>query len=386
MKVAYILDVFPKISETFILNEILEMQRKGVAIKVFVFASSHEDNAHFGVRQVKNVLYMQRHGFIEKCLSHMCWLFKHPILYAKTFLLAIYYNNNFLRLFVNNIPDIELILCFHPDHVHAHFGGRASNMAMMLNLLTRCPFTFTTHGYDIFRMPARNYKFKSRLSKKHITISDFNKRYIVSKFNVPENAIEVIHCGVDFSREFPESANNGENIIVSVARLEKLKGLDNLIKACVILLKNGTQFQCIIVGEGAERINLEKLINDSCLGRHVILLGNCHHDKVFDLLAKAKLMVLPSRSETMGVALMEAMAMKVPVIGPDVMGVPELIDEGVNGFRVPPDDINNLVEKINILLFDDHIRRLFIDNAYLKVYSEFNLRIETDKLLKIWKE
>jgi glycosyltransferase involved in cell wall biosynthesis len=74
----------------------------------------------------------------------------------------------------------------------------------------------------------------------------------------------------------------------------------------------------------------------------------------------------------------------VPVIGPNVMGVSELIEDGRSGFLVSPDNLEELIEKIKMLIKDNVLRALFIDMAYEKVIKDFNLKIETDKLLKIW--
>ncbi|HQP92126.1 MAG TPA: glycosyltransferase, partial [Candidatus Omnitrophota bacterium] len=107
--------------------------------------------------------------------------------------------------------------------------------------------------------------------------------------------------------------------------------------------------------------------------------------EVFELLSKAKLMVLPSRSESLSVALMEAMACRVCAIGPDMMGNPELITDGISGFLVRPDNAYELAGKIKQLLLNDELRNRMKEAAYAKVRKDFNLKIETEKLFQIWK-
>ena len=384
MKVAYVLDTFPKISETFILNEILEMQKNGIEIEVFAFSKTNEDKSHSGISNIKKIEYYSKHKITEELRHHFYLFLTHPKNYLKALLFSLNWKNQVLKLFINKISFILLIDKAKPDHIHAHFGHRASNMAMLINLLYGTPFTFTTHRYDIFDAPPRNYKIKSELAKKHITISEFNKRYIIDKFNVAERNISVIHCGVDFQRKFPVRNLSNENIILSIARLEKLKGLDVLIKTCAELKKKQIQFQCLIAGDGAERIKLEQLINEYSLDSQVKLLGNITQDEIFELLSKASIKVLPSRSEGIAVALMEAMAMKVPVISTDIYGIPELIDDGMSGFLVEPENVLKLTEKIETLLKNSELRQKFSENGYRKVYTEFNLSTETSKLLKIW--
>jgi len=384
MKVIYILDVFPKISETFILNEILEMQKKCITAEVFVFHKLNEDRLHSGVSNIKKITYYSKHKVFKELSAHLYLFLTRPINYLKTLVFSLNRKNQCVRLFLGKVSFMILIVEAKPDHIHAHFGYRASNMAMLIHLLYGIPFTFTTHRYDIFDFPPRNYKIKSKLAKKHITISEYNKRFIVDKFNVAESNISVIHCGVDFQREFPTRCIGDKKTILCVARLEKLKGIDILIKACNELNKRHVDFECLIVGEGREREYLERLINQYALVNQIKLLGHKTQDEIFKLLAKACVTVLSSRSEGIPVALMEAMAMRVPVIGPNIYGVHELIDDRINGFLVEPENITELTEKMDILLKDLELRRRLSEKGYEKVRAEFNLKVETDKLLKIW--
>lgn len=383
MKVIYILDSFPGISETFVLNEILEMQRKGVTIEVCSFSKTQHSKTHLKVKDVHKVYYFVPNQYIRKVLAHFYWVCKAPVRYFKIVLLALWPSNSIGKVFLWHLDYVLMVSRQKPDHIHAHFGRKSSDFAMLVFLLTGIGFSFTTHGYDIFNKPAKNYKLKSSLSRKHITVSQYNKNYIKEKFNVRPENIYVIHCGVDFNRILPRN-NYAKNLIVAIARLVKLKGLDNLIKACSDLKKDGFSFECLIAGEGPERNALESLINKLDLKSEVKLLGNLTQDEIFGLLTKAKLKVLPSRSESMGVALMEAMMMKVPVIGPKVKGVPELIQDGENGFLIEPDDVPTLVNRMKILLSDNKLRERFSENAYQKVFKDFNLETETNKLLTIW--
>ncbi len=384
MKVAYILDVFPKISETFILNEILEVQRQGVDVHVFSMARPEELVVHDQIKAVKNIDYLERPTACRIVTNHIWFIFNRPRQYMRALSVACNPRNQIWRHFLFKLGHTRDILRLKPDHIHAHFGQASSNMAMLVNLLTNIPYTFTTHGYDIFVSPPKNYKVKSALAKKHVAVSEYNKRYIIEKFKVDEKKIAVVHCGVDFTRVFPEPKNIRENIIVSIARLEHIKGLDVLVKACHLLKKEGMVFECLIAGEGSERGNLETLIHNLELVKEVKLLGDKTQDQVFDLLSRAKIKVLPSRSESMGVALMEAMVMKVPVIGPNVRGVSELIQDGKNGFLVDPENDDILAEKIKILMNDSKLRLCFKEEGYKKVKDGFNLQQETGKLVSIW--
>ncbi len=385
MKVVYILNVFPKISETFILNEIIQAQKEGVNVGVVAFSGSTEDRIHPDVSKVRDVNYFLSAVKITALFDHFYWFATHPGRYLKTFRIALNRNNGITRKFLFHLHNIKQIKDMNPDHLHAHFGTWTADMAMLTSLLTGIPYTFTTHSYDIFTFPPKNMALKSRLAKKHITISQYNKRYLIEIFNVRPEDIAVVHCGVDFNK-IPKGKNTvTANKIVTMARLEKTKGLDHLIKAYGRLRDKGVDFEAIIIGEGSKRSNLERLIVELDLQDRVRLLGNRTQNNIFEILQTCRLMVMTSTVEGIPVSLMEAMAFKIPVIATRITGIPELIDDGQSGFLVEPTDLNGLVEKMQLLLTDEVLRKRFVENGYKKVVKEFDLKYEVNLLIDVWK-
>lgn len=383
MKVIYILDEFPAVSEAFILNEMFQIQKQGNSIEILAFSKGKEKKVHAQSYELKTVVYLKS-ALLRIISAHIYWFFRAPFKYLKIFIKSLNPEYGLFKRFIKELYVVRIIEKREPDHIHAHFGLRCADTSLLTSMLIGMPFTFTTHRYDIFDNPARNYKVKSRLAKKHITVSEYNKRYLIEKLGVAEKDISVVHCGVDFSRQFPGRITDTENIIVSIARLEKQKALENLIRACFELKKDNIKFKCLIAGEGTQRHYLEDEIRKLGLAGEMVLLGSLTQDEVFELLAGARLMVLPSNSESLPVALIEAMAMRVPVIGPKVLGVPELIEEGKCGFLISPGDVKTLVEKTKILLSDESLRALFCENGYRKVYEDYNLEKECGRLLRIW--
>jgi len=280
---------------------------------------------------------------------------------------------------------VRLIERMKPDHLHAHFGTWTADMAMLAGLLTGVPYTFTTHSYDIFTFPAANLALKSRLAKKHITISQYNKNYLVQEFKVRPEDIAVVHCGVDFTKIPSEKNRAMSNKIVTMARLEKTKGLDHLIRVYAKLHGRGCDFEAILIGDGTERHHLEKLVADLGLKLRVRLLGNRTQNNIFEILLTCRLMVMTSTVEGIPVSLMEAMAFKIPVIASRITGIPELIEDGRSGFLIDPKDADDLVVKIERLLKDEPLRAQFTENGYRKVEKEFDLKTEVAKLSDVWK-
>jgi len=385
MKVIEIIDTFPKISETFILREILAIQKKGVDIEVFAFTKPNQNIIHAEVNDVRKVTYFLKSTFSEKIYAHFYWFLKKPFTYMKTALFAVNRHNGIGRLFVENLYDVIIINNQKPEHIHAHWP-KSADFAMLVYLLTDVPYTFTTHRYEIFDNPSKNYKIKSKLAKKHVTVTEYNRQYIIHNFGVDARDITVVHSGLDFTRSYPVADSKGKNTMISIARLEKNKGLDILIRACSLLKKEKFVFECLIAGDGSERGNLDGLIKELGLLQEVKILGYKSQEEIIELLGRAKLLVLPSRSESLGNVFTEARACRVPVIGPNTLGVPEVITDGVDGFLVEPDNIDELVNKIKTLLTNEPLREKFIEKGFRKAFEQFNVDYETSKLLRLWKE
>jgi glycosyltransferase involved in cell wall biosynthesis len=360
------------------------MQRRGVKIGVFAFIKPKKTVDHPNVRLIKNVNYFRSRQYLKILYFHFYWFLTRPHRYLTAFILALVPRNSLFKLFLTALPYVYEVRSFGPDMLHAHFGTRPADFCMLVKIITGIPFTFTTHGYDVHRAPAGNYRLKSILAQSQITISNFNKHIMINRFKVPESKVKVIRCGIDFKQAMPAPMYEKKNTIITIARLEHIKGIDILMRACKKLEENNVPFQCLIVGDGPERKDLESLAASLSLKDKIIFLGARPHDEVFALMRTAKLMVLPSRSESLSVALMEAMACGVPVIGPDIMGNPELITDGESGFLVKPDDIEGLFTKMRILLTADVLREKFRLSAYDKVVQDFNLSNEVDKLFKFW--
>lgn len=396
MKVAYLLNIFPKISETFILNEMLVMQKKGVSVEVFAYADQKEAFVHPNVRGIKSVTYFFKANIFQILFAHLYWLLKNPAGYFRAVGFVLKHGDRIRKLFVVHLYDTVLVHRSKSDHLHAHFGESlgdiaSANLAMVLHVLSGIPYTFTTYAHDIFDKPATNYPIKSGLAKKHITVSEYGKRYLVEKLGVEEKDIHVVVSGIDFEQvsAFAKRADGAsapdKKIILCIARLSKEKGLEILVKACKLLADAGTEFQCVIIGDGVLRGSLQGLIRELGLSGRVVLAGHQTQPQVFEWLNKATLMVLPSYSEGIPLSLMEAMAFRVPVVASDICGNPELIQSGENGFLVPAGDVEGFAEKIKELLENERLREAFIKTGYEKVFREFNLDTQVDKLLQIWR-
>lgn len=393
-RVAYLLDVFPQTSETFIINEIAEVKTKGIEVKIFSRKKPKECTCHEKAKTLAKGIYY----FSEKNLSnsakafslHLYFLFSSPKRYIKTFIFALKRRRNgLLWYFKQSVVYAYPIKKSKADHIHSHYSTNASEYAMLISMLLGIPFTFTAHGWwDIYTYPPADFYDRGQWAKKVITVSEYNKDYIHRTFKIPREKVEVIHCGIDTSFFTPikKPQPKKDNIILSVGRLSSVKGFAYLTFACSILKQRRNSFHCMIIGEGEERHELEELIRIHGLDEVVQLLGAKPQSEIIKYHQRARLFVLPSVFESMGVATMEAMACGLPVIATEVWGVPELVEDGKNGFLVPPKDPEALAEKMERLLLDPDLCQRFGREGRKKVEREFNLKTEVNKLIKIWME
>ena len=364
------------------------MLQKNICIEVFALKNSHEHlvqriNETIGTA----VFYAEADSLKNRFTGHLHFLLKNPFLYLRRLITSSSPQFDLRKRFLRELHNVKYIAERNPDHLHAHFGCRAADIAFLAHLMTGVNFTFTTHRRDIFETPPQNYRLKSRYAKKHITISEFNKNYLAQHFGVDPHTIEVIHCGVDSDRIKPLVRADKELSprIITVARLSAEKGLENLIRACSILRAKGIRFHCDIVGDGHQRDLLRSLIHKLNLQDELTMLGGRTNDTVLQLMQKADLMVLPSRSEGISVSVMEAMACGIPVLTTDITGIRELIEDGVTGFIVPPENAQALANKLILLLQKQKMRMQVVPAARNKIVTDFDLKKQTSKLLSVWK-
>ena len=396
MDILYILHTFPKLSETFILNEITELIDLGHNIGIISLNKPKEEKIHDKVKEynlIKKTKYIEfnsiekysRLDIFEKGSKE---LFESKILTKeeKFKLLDLCYNKqkeNAFRKFLNCLDIIKIVKEKKIKHIHCHFALENVEIAYIINQVMRIPYTFTTHAFDIFKYPSKDIKKWADRAKKVITISNYNKKYMVDKFGIDGDKIEVVHCGIELNKFKSIKVKKEKKFtILTVGRLHPIKGQKYLVESCKILKDKGVDFQCWIIGEGSERRNLEKQIRDLNLEKYVKLLGAKKNEELLQYYNKADVFVLPSISESMGLVNIEALACKTPVIASDVRGVSELVRDNFNGFLVKPEKPKQIAEKIIKLKDNKELMNKFKKNARKIVEEEFDVRKNVKKLLE----
>ena len=265
-------------------------------------------------------------------------------------------------------------------HIHAHILNAPTSLALFLSRFLEIPFSFTMHGSQIYVDPLM-LKTKLNLCKKAVTTSEYNRQFLTKKYgNHFADKLHVIHCGIA-PHVFKPRRNTKPSppIVLSVGRLLPVKGLGYLLEACSILKRNGLDFQCYIVGDGEDRDVLMKESTALRVQDVVSFLGKQPQDQVRNLLEDASIFVLPSivtddgAREGIPVALMEAMAMELPVVTTKTVGIPELVQNKSQGLLVPQKNPVELASALEFLLKNPDSREEMGRQGRIKVVKEFNI-------------
>ncbi len=391
LRVAYILHRFPHLTETFIVREMHWLQDHNIDLTIF---SLMAPKSVVRSRQAEDLLALGRYSPAfswDVMRSQLFYLARSPLRYMralarvawqtyrepKVMLLALALFPKSVR-FARDMEELGI------DHIHAHFAwieGISAGVAKDLNGTT---FTIHPHAFGLFTRNRRDVRRELENATQVVTISEYHRRYIADLApGVAADHIRVVHCGIEPDRIQPpaERTREGPLRILAVGRAVEKKGHEYLIEACGQLRKQRGDFQCdLVVGAGGRRQQLEALVDRFELRDCVNLFDARDEDGIFQLLAQADIFALPCVVAESGdrdgvpVSLMEAMASELPVISTPVTGIPELIDDGENGFLVPPRDAPALAAALETLLDDAELRARLGAAGRAKVLKEFDVR------------
>ena len=400
-RLCYIMSRFPKITETFILREIVELQRLGQpAITILPLLSERQDVIHPEAEKLRSQVRYTPFISLSILSANLRFLFQKPLRYLSLLWMVLSSNVGSRNLFIGAVGIFPKSVFFSKllqdegiQHVHAHFATHPALSAFIISRLAGISYSVTVHAHDIFVHQAMLGE-KLRLAKFVVSISDFNKRYLTRRFPDLENRIHVIHCGVDLDR-YSSSDTEGATVsdrfeICCVASLQVYKGIEYLIRACAELKESIPSLHCTVVGEGEQRRHLESLIEELGLSGTVDLVGALQEDMVASHLRNADLFVLPSivapdgQMEGIPVALMEAMASALPVISSDISGIPELITDNESGLLVPPADHWALGEAIGFLYERPQQRKRMGAAGRRTIETEFDLSKNVSQLKSLF--
>ena len=396
MKIAYLVNHYPAISHSFIRREILALERLGhevLRISIRGWADAQR-SAEDRLEQART-RYVLRGGAVPLLISFLRILATNPAGLFRAIVLTLKVGLRAERplpvhlIYLLEACQVALWLRSEKaQHLHVHFGTNSAEVAMLVGELGGPPWSFTAHGPEEFDKP----KFialpeKIRRARFVVAVSSFGRSQLFR--NVPHSywpKIKVVHCGLEpaFYQTDDATAAGGERRLVCVGRLCEQKGQLLLIEAARLLAERGTKFELVLAGDGEMRGEIEALTTKYRLTDAVRITGWISSDEVRAEILAARALVLPSFAEGLPVVIMEAMALRRPVITTFVAGIPELIQHGEHGWLVPAGDLESLAGAMEECLrtAPETITRMG-ESARQRVLQRHDVDKEAAKLIKL---
>jgi glycosyltransferase involved in cell wall biosynthesis len=416
--VAYVMNGFPRLSETFIAHEIHQLERLGMALRLYSVKDEREPMVHPVVGQIRAPLRYLTKATSLSGTTLVRWLgdnlgafwrahaqvaARHPLRWAGALASALRLawrhrshdeqgRTRLRKIFVKEFLQAGAIAADvmrqgDVGHLHGHFCHGVATITWFASRMTGISYSFTAHAKDIYQAdlnPGTLLERKMEGARFVATCTCANAQVLRARHLRPDE-VHAIYHGLDTEWFAPAPRHAGmPPLILSVGRFVEKKGFDQLIEACAWLRDAGVAFACIIVGErGNAYESIRRLIAERNLGDKVILSDPMTQDNLRAVYARAHVFALPCQVMEDGDrdgfpnVLAESMAMGVPVVSTRISGIPELIDDGVHGLLVEPRDPIGLAQALKRVLQDGALHARLAKGGRERMCERFDSRRTT---------
>jgi glycosyltransferase involved in cell wall biosynthesis len=390
LKIAYFINDYPKVSHSFIRREIQSLERRGIDVQRIALrgwvGTLPDCDDQVERSKTRYVLRAGAWGLIGPVL---CVLLRSPVRFLASLRLSVKMSADSDRLLIYHLAYfaeacwlVRWLRSFSISHVHAHFGTNSTDVTMLAHALGGPSYSFTVHGPEEFLRPV-GLRTKIERSAFVVAISNFGRSqlYLWTAY-LAWSKIHVVRCGLE--ERFYANAPLGPSVaqrLVCVGRLVESKGQLLLLKAAARLAGNGHDFELVLAGDGPARTTIEALIETYGLTRAVRVTGWISSNQVREEILASRALVLPSFSEGLPVVIMEAMALRRPVLATYVAGVPELVTHGETGWLFPAGSVDELCCAITQCLSSSAIELQRMGQAaHERVVARHSIDTEAQKL------
>ena len=405
--VIYLVRSWPRLSQTFIVNEVLALERRAVDLVVFSLVRSGESVIQPQVSEVRTaVRYLEdRKPLRQQVGEHIAVFSAGPVRYARTALFAWrrrdlakgYATATTLGCFQYAVRVAAAIVRLRregtaPAHLHAHFAHDPALVALLVRRLTGLPYSFTAHARDLVQIPPSSLAARAAEATALVTCCQVNADYIAATLPARLPSVRVIHHGVelDLFKPRPRPTVVADVQIVTVGRLVEKKGFPDLLRALGRLKASGRRITCRVYGDGPLLRPLAELRDSLGLADAVHFLGERSRETIIQALHSSDVFVLtPTVTEDgdrdgIPNALVEAMACGLPVVSTSAGGIPELVTHGENGFLTAPGDVASIENHIATLLDSPKLRQQMGVAARRTVESGYDVNMAAERLQRIF--
>ncbi len=398
MRVGYVVAEFPSLTETFILREMLALEQLGVEVVPFVLTKAasplvHEEARYF----LPRMRARPKAGLATVIVGLVAGLGLAPIRFL---VLA----GEALR---RGDPDTgsRTKALYHllgaavlarearrsgVRRIHAHFAHVTADVGAAMGRLLGVPFSLSAHAWDLFTRKREALAARFAPADFVAVCTRHGLEQVKDLFQGgAESRLVLLRHGL-FPDRYP-GARAVEPLILGVGRLVEKKGFHHLIHACRILKQMGVPFRCVMVGEGPQRHLLEEQIRQNGLNGDVRLTGPLAQERLMEWYGAARVLAVPSIQTADGDrdglpnVLLEAMAMRIPVVASAISAIPEAVADGGPGFLVPPGNPAALAEALRRLLTDPQLRERMGGQGRATVCRDFDITRNAGKLAALWR-
>ncbi|HSY39655.1 MAG TPA: glycosyltransferase [Polyangia bacterium] len=361
LRIAYLVNQYPKISHTFIRREILALEEQGVEV-TRIAIRGHETGSvdASDAEELAKTKYLVRANPLEILASCLMAFVRAPLPFLKALRAALRLGrrsdggmSKHAAYFVEACLLKRWLAASDLRHVHAHFGTNAAAVVMFCRWLGGPGYSFTVHGPDEFDRPLRlALREKVEGAAFVCVISSFCRSQLYRWTMLADwLKIHVVRCALEPSYFEPQAgAITDKPKLLCVGRLSEEKGQFLIVRAARLLADRGVPVEIVLAGDGPLRGEIDGEIKRLGLEETVRVTGWIDNQRVRSLLLESRALVVASFAEGLPVVIMEAFAMNRPVISTWIAGIPELVKHDVSGWLIPPGDVVRLADAMQLAL------------------------------------
>ncbi|WP_028323308.1 glycosyltransferase [Desulfatirhabdium butyrativorans] len=404
--IGMILKGYPRISETFISNEILLLEELGFSFHIVSMRKPRESFTHRSVARIRATVDYLPETILSGLTAFLASSARLALSRPKSLRTACQIaarrfsrtgKSASIKHLLQAVYLIDRVLPHHAiSHFHAHFAHSPTSVALYASILSGIPFSFTAHAKDIYTSNPWQLAEKIDRSTFVITCTEYNRLHLRKLPVCGNTPIFRVYHGIDLELfQAPDRAASEQKPpfrLLTVARLAPKKGIHTVLQALQGLASQELPFLYTVIGDGDEKDRLTRLARDLGIADRIQWLGTQPHDVVLAHYRNSDLFLIgceiAANGDRDGIpnVLVESMAMGVPVVATRVSAIPELVENEKNGILVEPGDADAMARQIMRILSDTHLRERLIAEARQKVAQHFDHRKLIRELAGIYRE
>lgn len=385
-RVGYVLKTYPRISQTFVLTEILAHERAGLDMDIFSLRRTDDTRFHAALSQVKSPVFQIARAStrVNTVLRELRENALHlPNLWQVLEEFGAEAEDLLQAAQISRAIQERGIV-----HLHAHFGTVSTAVARLASRITGVSYSFTAHAKDIYHESVLEDELRQKIvdAEQVVTVSEFNVNHLRERFGSGAGHVKLVYNGLDLNEFQLENYDDRPPLILGVGRLVEKKGFEVLVRACRILRDRGVQFQCEIAGGGVLEQELKSQICAQDLQQQIVMSGALAQEDIKDRIRGAALLAAPcvhasdDDRDGLPTILLEAMALGTPCVSTPVTGIPEVVQHEDTGLLVAEGDAEALANACQRLLEDRALGLKLVQHARALIEQRFDIDKNSERL------